>query len=103
MARCDRSHPDARNFGLGARDMSRAGLHALREGMQSHSSIATMADRWASFAAWAREAGIRDMRQPAGIGCGIMFHRDEIGPYGARIGERRARIARKSRQSNTIG
>ena len=63
MARCDRSHPDARNFGLGARDMSRAGLHALREGMQSHSSIATMADRWASFAAWARDEGIRDMRQ----------------------------------------
>ena len=63
MARCDRAHPNARNFGLGARDMARAGLHALREGMQSHSSIATMADRWAQFAAWAREAGIRDMRQ----------------------------------------
>jgi len=63
MARCDRAHPNARNFGLGARDMARAGLHALREGMQSHSSIATMADRWAQFAAWARDtAGIKDMR-----------------------------------------
>ena len=64
MARCDRAHPNARNFGLGSRDMGYAGLNALREGMQSHSSVATMADRWSQFAAWAREAaGIRDMRQ----------------------------------------
>lgn len=63
MARCDRTNPDARNFGLGSRDMGYAGLNALREGMQSRSSIATMADRWAQFAAWARETvGIRDMR-----------------------------------------
>lgn len=63
MARCDRANPDARNFGLGSRDMGYAGLNALREGMLSHSSIATMADRWAQFAAWARDtAGIKDMR-----------------------------------------
>ena len=63
MARCDRTNPDARNFGLGSRDMGYAGLNALREGMQSFSSIATMADRWGQFASWAREAaGIRDMR-----------------------------------------
>ena len=63
MARCDRANPDARNFGLGSRDMGYAGLNALREGMQSHSSIATMADRWAQFSAWARDtAGIKDMR-----------------------------------------
>ena len=63
MARCDRANPDSRNFGLGSRDMGYAGRSALREGMQSHSSIATMADRWGQFASWAREeAGIRDMR-----------------------------------------
>lgn len=63
MARCDRANPNSRNFGLGSRDMAYAGRNALREGMQSHSSIATMADRWSQFASWAREeAGIRDMR-----------------------------------------
>lgn len=63
MARCDRAHPDARNFGLGSRDMGYAGLNALREGMRSHGSIATMAARWDLFAHWARAAGIRDMRK----------------------------------------
>ena len=52
MARCDRANPDSRNFGLGSRDMGYAGRSALREGMQSHSSIATMADRWGQFASW---------------------------------------------------
>lgn len=63
LARHERRNPDARNFGLGSRDLAYAGRNALREGMRSHSSIATMADRWAQFAVWAREAGIRDMRQ----------------------------------------
>lgn len=64
MARCDRAHPDARNFGLGSRDVGYAGLNALREGMQSYSSIATMADRWSQFATWAKDmAAIKDMRQ----------------------------------------
>ena len=45
MARCDRANPDSRNFGLGSRDMGYAERNALREGMQNHSSIATMADR----------------------------------------------------------
>lgn len=63
MARCDRANPDARNFGLGSRDLARAGRHALREGMRSHSSMATMTERWRQFAAWVRKAeGIQDMR-----------------------------------------
>ncbi len=64
MARCDRQNPDSRNFGLGSRDLDRAGQNALREGMQSHSSIATMADRWSTFAAFSRqELGVSDMRR----------------------------------------
>ncbi|MGL4751917.1 MAG: integrase domain-containing protein [Aeromonadaceae bacterium] len=63
MARHDRKNPDARNFGLGSRDLAYAGRNALREGMRSHSSIATMAARWDLFAQWARSAGIRDMRK----------------------------------------
>lgn len=63
MTKHTRDNPDARNYGLGSRDMAYAGRNALREGMQSHSSIATMADRWAQFAAWVQETeGIKDMR-----------------------------------------
>ncbi|GGB55045.1 hypothetical protein GCM10011502_30020 [Oceanisphaera marina] len=44
--------------------MNRAGYHALKEGMQSHASIATMANRWSQFVQYAqKELGIRDMRQ----------------------------------------
>lgn len=54
----------ARNYGLRSRNMIDAGRHALQEGMQSHSSIATMTDRWRLFAVYARdELGIRDMRR----------------------------------------
>lgn len=64
MARHERQNPHARNFGLRSRDMSRAGYHALKEGMQSHASIATMANRWSQFVQYAqKELGIRDMRQ----------------------------------------
>ena len=64
MSRQDRAHPNARNFGLGSKDMDRAGLHALREGMQSCGSINTMSDRWHHFARFARqEWNIRDMRK----------------------------------------
>lgn len=64
MARHERQHPDARNFGLRSRDMYRAGQEALREGMASHASRATMADRWRPFCAFARnELGISDMRR----------------------------------------
>ena len=59
-----RRHPDARNFGLKNRDLYRAGVNALREGMRSHSSIATMADRWKIFANFCRnDLKINDMRR----------------------------------------
>lgn len=64
MARCDRPNPDSRNFGLGSRDLDRAGHNALREGMRSYSSIATMADRWGQFAAFSQQVlGVGDMRK----------------------------------------
>ena len=64
MARHDRAHPHARNFGLRSRDMYRAGREALREGMASHSSRATMADRWQVFCTYAKtELHISDMRR----------------------------------------
>lgn len=54
----------ARNYGLRSRNMIDAGRHALQEGMQSHSSIATMTDRWRVFAVYVRdELGVRDMRR----------------------------------------
>ena len=46
------------------KDMDRAGLHALREGMQSCGSINTMSDRWHHFAQFARqEWSVKDMRK----------------------------------------
>lgn len=63
MSKAQRANPDSRNFGLKNRDMARAGMNALREGMQSHSSINTMSDRWRQFSDFAREKlGLRDMR-----------------------------------------
>lgn len=54
----------ARNYGLRSRNMIDAGRNALKEGMQSHSSIATMTDRWRVFAIYVRdELGVRDMRR----------------------------------------
>lgn len=64
MARHDRANPDARNFGLRSRDMYRAGREALREGMASHNSRGTMADRWRVFCHYTKtELGISDMRR----------------------------------------
>lgn len=55
----------SRNFGLGSRDMGTAGQYALnnsaREGAVSFSTAATNGDRWESFAAWAKEQGIKKM------------------------------------------
>jgi hypothetical protein len=45
----------SRNFDLGARDMKAAGRIALEEGMQSFSSVDTMADRWNLFVDYVRE------------------------------------------------
>ena len=62
--RQERTNPNSRNFGLGNRDMTIAGRNALQEGMASHSSIATMSDRWRVFSDYARnELGIKDMRK----------------------------------------
>ncbi len=61
--RSERSNPDARNYGLKSRDMTRAGLNALKEGMRSFASIATIHDRWSVFSSWIKtEQGIKDMR-----------------------------------------
>lgn len=64
MARHERKNPNSPNFGLGSRDLNRAGLHALKEGMQSFSSISTMHDRWRIFAEFAKdELQLRNLKQ----------------------------------------
>ena len=62
--RSDRAHPDARNFGLQSRDMSKAGLNALKEEVKSYSSIHTMSDRFNQFVNYLKQAhGIKDIRK----------------------------------------
>lgn len=55
----------SRNFGLGQRDMAKAGQVALqnsaREGAVSFSTASTNSDRWDSFAAWAKDEGVKKM------------------------------------------
>lgn len=55
----------SRNFGIGQRDMGRAGTAALQNaakaGEVSFSTAATNGDRWQSFTAWAKEEGIKKM------------------------------------------
>lgn len=55
----------SRNFGIGSRDMGRAGQMALDRaataGGVSFSTAATNADRWNDFTSWAREQGIKRM------------------------------------------
>lgn len=51
----------SRNFSLGSRNMAMAGTLALKRGMKSFSSIATMSNRWSSFVTWANEQGINRM------------------------------------------
>lgn len=54
---------NARNFGLGSRDINKAAKNALREREMSFSSIATMTDRFRRFSEWLREhEGIKDLR-----------------------------------------
>jgi hypothetical protein len=61
--RSERTNPDSQNFGLRSRDISKAGLNALKEGMKSFQSIATIHDRWSVFSSWIKsEQGIKDMR-----------------------------------------
>lgn len=55
----------SRNYGLGSRDMARAGEYALkasaREGHASFASAATTAERWQQFCTWAKERDIKKM------------------------------------------
>lgn len=55
----------SRNFGLGQRDMGKAGRVALsneaRAGNLSFSSAATLSDRWQSFTQYVHESGIKKM------------------------------------------
>ena len=55
----------SRNFGLGQRDMGKAGEVALQNsakaGDVSFSTAATNSERWQSFTAWAKEEGIKKM------------------------------------------
>lgn len=55
----------SRNFGIGARQMDRAGQIALDRaaaaGSVSFSTAATNSERWSDFCDWAREQGIKKM------------------------------------------
>lgn len=51
----------SRNFGIGSRDMERAGRMILASSGRSFSSKATLANRWGEFVSWARTEGIRRM------------------------------------------
>ncbi len=54
----------SRNFGLGSRDMERAGITALRnQGELAFSAAGTMGERWGEFCKWAKEYGITKMEQ----------------------------------------
>ena len=67
------------NYGLGNKDMARAGHNALRErsGL-SFSSVATLSARWGEFCAWARGQGIRRMEK---------VEREDVVRYGAGLTE----------------
>ncbi|WP_174169806.1 integrase domain-containing protein [Pseudoalteromonas sp. JC28] len=61
--RHERQNPNSRNFGLRSRDISKAGLNALKEDIKSFSSISTMHGRWNRFCSWLKtEHQIKDMR-----------------------------------------
>lgn len=55
-------YASSRNFGYG-KQMSHAGKAALRDyyGQGHHGTVATHTNRWAAFAEWAREQGVRDL------------------------------------------
>lgn len=54
-----------RNYGLGSRDMAKAGQfaanNAASRGEMSYASAATIGDRWAVFASWSKDRGDRYM------------------------------------------
>lgn len=55
----------SRNFGLGSRDMARAGQNALDQAAAnrevSFATAATNSERWSQFVSWAKESGINRM------------------------------------------
>lgn len=55
-------YASSRNFGYG-KQMAHAGQQALHDyyGQGHHGTVATHTDRWAQFADWAREQGVRDL------------------------------------------
>lgn len=61
--RSDRANPDARNYGLGSRDMGYAGLNALKEQYASFGTISTMHQRWCNFCEYMKQQGVKDMRK----------------------------------------
>lgn len=65
----------AYNYGLGNKDMARAGHNALRDrsGL-SFASVATLSARWGAFCAWAKGQGIRRMEK---------LTREDVARYGA--------------------
>lgn len=64
MVRVDRKNPDAKNFGLGSKNLFHAGRLAIHEGMTSHASRAAMTDRWRQFYSYVRaEFSLSDLRR----------------------------------------
>ena len=57
----------SRNFGIGTRDLAQAGQRFLQQSVQhkalSYSSADNLADRWAQFAAFAKENGVGRMER----------------------------------------
>lgn len=55
-------YASSRNFGYG-KQMAHAGQQALHDyyGQGHHGTVATHTNRWAQFADWAREQGVRDL------------------------------------------
>ncbi|GAB6051144.1 hypothetical protein JCM16106_19990 [Hydrogenophilus islandicus] len=73
----------SRNFGLGSRDMAKAGRFALNaaaaRGEVSYSTAATVGDRWQQFVDWAKEQGINRMEQ---------IDREDVQRYGEELAEK---------------
>jgi site-specific recombinase XerC len=73
----------SRNFGLGQRDMGKAGEVALqnsaREGAVSFSTASTNGDRWQSFTQWAKENDVKKMEN---------ISQELVQKYGQELAER---------------
>lgn len=69
----------ARNFGLGTRDIKKAGRFALENKNLSFSSVATITDRWKNFARYMNENNIKDLKD--------LSPKDLIS-YGVKLAER---------------